>query len=176
MTEEKVILVDTQDNEIGTMNKLEAHQKGVLHRAFSIFVFNDQNELMLQQRARHKYHSGGLWTNTCCSHPRPEEVLQEAVHRRLVEEMGFDCDLTYTFNFTYQAKLDNELTEYELDHVFIGHFSGEPQINLEEACDWRFMSLDEIERQMKTYPESYTEWFKIILNQHKNEFLTLSSR
>ena len=176
MTEEKVILVDTLDNEIGTMNKLEAHQKGVLHRAFSIFVFNDQNELMLQQRAKHKYHSGGLWTNTCCSHPRPEEILQEAVHRRLVEEMGFDCDLTYTFNFTYQAKLDNELTEYELDHVFIGHFNGRPSINEEEACDWRFMNLDDIERQMQHSPEKYTEWFKIILNKHKNEFLTLSSR
>lgn len=173
MREEQVILVDIQDNELGTMNKLEAHQKGLLHRAFSIFVFNDKNELLLQQRAQHKYHSGGLWTNTCCSHPRPEEALQEAIHRRLQEEMGFDCELSYAFNFLYKAPLDNELTEYELDHVFIGHYNGQPNINPEEACAWQFMSLENIEKEMQKAPETYTAWFKIILDRHKNEFLTL---
>lgn len=173
MQEEKVILVDAQDNELGTMNKLEAHQKGLLHRAFSVFVFNDQNELMIQQRAWHKYHSGGLWTNTCCSHPRPNEVLETGIHRRMREEMGFDCPINYAFKFLYKADLDHGLIEHELDHVFIGHYNGAPKLNPEEACDWKFMSIEAIEKQMRLSPEKYTEWFKIIMKQHRNEFLTI---
>lgn len=173
MTEEKVILVDAQDNELGTMDKLEAHQKGLLHRAFSVFVFNNKNELMLQQRALNKYHSGGLWTNTCCSHPRPNEVPETGIHRRLKEEMGFDCELNYVFKFLYKAELDKGLTEHELDHVFIGRYDGEPNLNPEEACNWRFMQIESIEEDIKQAPEKYTEWFKIILAQHRNEFLTL---
>ncbi|WP_299464808.1 isopentenyl-diphosphate Delta-isomerase [uncultured Microscilla sp.] len=175
MQEEQVILVDEQDNELGTMNKLEAHQKGLLHRAFSVFVFNDQNELMLQQRAQHKYHSGGLWTNTCCSHPRPNEVLDTGIHRRLMEEMGFDCDIHYAFKFLYKAELDRGLTEHELDHVFIGHYDGTPKLNPEEACDWKYMSIEAIEQEMQEVPERYTEWFKIILKQHRNKFLTIKA-
>ncbi|MCL4105567.1 UNVERIFIED_CONTAM: hypothetical protein GTU68_057442 [Idotea baltica] len=142
------------------MEKLEAHQKGVLHRAFSVFVFNPAGELILQRRAAHKYHSPGLWTNTCCSHPRMGETAEEAAHRRLVEEMGFDCPLEYGFHFIYKKQV-GELIEHELDHVFLGTFAGEPQLNLEETDAWRTMSLEDIQADMETHPNHYTEWFKI---------------
>ena len=161
--EEKVILVDENDKEIGTEEKIKAHQEGKLHRAFSIFVFNSRNELLLQKRARTKYHSGGLWTNTCCSHPRPGEVLKEAVHRRLKEEMGFDCQLEEVFSFIYQTKFGNDLFEHEYDHVFLGRFDGQPVLNPQEAEDWQWIGLEELERDIKENPEKYTYWFKIAL-------------
>jgi isopentenyl-diphosphate delta-isomerase len=165
MLKEKVILVDENDNELGLMEKMEAHEKGLLHRAFSVFVFNSNNELMLQQRAESKYHSGGLWTNTCCSHPREGELLEAAAHRRLMEEMGFDCELFHEFSFIYKAELDNGLTEHELDHVFFGFYNEMPTINKDEVSDWKFLSLNDIKSNMHNHPENYTEWFKIIFNR-----------
>jgi isopentenyl-diphosphate delta-isomerase len=160
MNEEHVILVDEQNQDRGTMEKMEAHLKGELHRAFSIFVFNSRGELMLHRRAAHKYHSGGLWTNTCCSHPRPGETLDEAVHRRLVEEMGFDTELNYGFSFLYHQQV-GELIEHELDHVWVGNFDGLPQINPEEVDAWKFMSMEDIRQDMQDHPENYTVWFRL---------------
>src|SRR6478752_348872 len=138
---EHVILVDELDNAIGTMEKMEAHQKGILHRAFSILLFNSKGEILLQKRALTKYHSGGLWTNTCCSHPGPSEPIEVAARRRLLFEMGIDVTPSFAFKFTYQAALDHGLTEHELDHVFTAVFDGSPQINPEEVEDWRYMAL-----------------------------------
>ncbi len=160
---EEVILVDEQDKELGLMEKMEAHEKGVLHRAFSIFVFNSKNEVMLHQRAWSKYHSGGLWTNTCCSHPRAGETVVEAAHRRLQEEMGFDCDLEEQFSFIYKKDLDNELTEHELDHVVFGFTDHQPEINPEEVADWKYMQLEDLKQDIVANPNQYTEWFKICL-------------
>jgi len=165
MTNEFVILVDTSDREIGTMEKMEAHRKGVLHRAFSIFVFNSKQELMLQRRAFHKYHSGGLWTNTCCSHPRAGESLEYATQRRLQEEMGFTCKVQKAFDFMYEAHLDHNLIEKELDHVFIGFSDVQPKINPEEVAEWKYLSLDAIKKEISEQPDTYTAWFKIILNR-----------
>ncbi|MFC2100348.1 isopentenyl-diphosphate Delta-isomerase [Bacteroidota bacterium] len=161
MVVENVILVDQNDQEIGLMEKMEAHRKGALHRAFSIFVFNNMGQLMMQQRAFAKYHSPGLWTNTCCSHPRKDETLEEAAHRRLKEEMGFDSDIKKVFDFTYHADVGQGLTEHEFDHVFIGHFEGDPRINKNEVADWKWMSIDEISNDLKNNPEKYTVWFRI---------------
>lgn len=172
MTEEQVILVDKDDNVLGTMGKLEAHQKGVLHRAFSVFVFNSQGELMLQQRASHKYHSPDLWTNTCCSHPRAEEVLEDAAHRRLQEEMGFDCSLEYGFNFIYKKQV-GELIEHELDHVWLGFYDGTPALNPEEVKDWRNMTLEQVREDMNTNPHVYTEWFKICFEEVSKRFSSM---
>lgn len=162
---EEVILVDDNDQEMGLMEKMEAHEKGLLHRAFSVFVFNDQKELLLQRRAISKYHSGGLWTNTCCSHPRKGETLEEAGKRRLREEMGFSTDLQPIHSFIYKAKLDNNLTEHELDHILIGKFNGKPELNSDEADDWKYVSIDKIESDIKDRPEKYTAWFKIIFKE-----------
>lgn len=161
MKEKQVILVDENDVPRGIMEKMEAHKKGKLHRAFSVFVFNSKGEMLLQKRAINKYHSGGLWTNTCCSHPQPEEDLLEAAQKRLHEEMGFSCSLDKVFHFIYKAKLDNELTEHELDHVFIGQFDGEPKINALEVTEWKYMSVKEVEESIELYPEHYAAWFKI---------------
>ncbi|OFY84777.1 MAG: isopentenyl-diphosphate delta-isomerase [Bacteroidetes bacterium RIFCSPLOWO2_12_FULL_35_15] len=163
MKEKKVILVDENDVPRGTMEKMEAHKKGELHRAFSIFVFNSKGELLLQRRTMDKYHSGGLWTNTCCSHPQPEEIFQESVHKRLNEEMGFSCELKSVFHFIYKAELDNGLTEHELDHVFIGYYNEDPKINIQEVAEWKYMSVPDIQQNMRLYPTLYTAWFKIIL-------------
>lgn len=163
MTEE-VILVDQQDQELGTMPKLEAHQKGLLHRAFSVFVFNDNDELLLQKRASGKYHSGGLWTNTCCSHPAPSEITSDACHRRLMEEMGFDTDLEFVTSFIYKAKLDNNLTEHEFDHVYAGRYNYAPKPDLSEAEDWKYMNMEFLKKDLETNPQNYTVWFKIIFN------------
>lgn len=161
MNIEKVVLVDRQDNAIGEMEKMEAHEKAVLHRAFSVFVFNNQDELMLQQRALEKYHSPGLWTNTCCSHPRSGETVLEAGHRRLVEEMGFDCEIEKIFDFIYKAKLDKDLTEHEFDHVLFGRYNDVPEINPEEVESWKWMKMDDIASDMQAHPERYTIWFQI---------------
>ena len=149
MAEEQVILVNTDDQPIGLMNKLEAHQKGVLHRAFSVFITNKQGEIMLQQRAHEKYHSPGLWTNTCCSHQRAGESTLEAAHRRLREEMGFDTELTPLFHFIYKAEFDNGLMEHELDHVVVGRYDDPPVINPEEVADWSWKSVTWIKNDLK---------------------------
>ncbi len=165
MREENVILVNEKDEQIGLMPKMEAHEKAVLHRAFSVFIFNDNNELMLQQRALHKYHSPGLWTNTCCSHQRDGESNIEAGKRRLLEEMGFTTDLKETTSFIYKAPFDNGLTEHELDHILVGHYSDDPIINKDEVASWKWMPLENVKDDIVTHPELYTEWFKIIFDK-----------
>jgi isopentenyl-diphosphate delta-isomerase len=162
---EQVILVDEQDNPIGLMEKIEAHEKALLHRAFSVFIFNDKKELMLQQRAADKYHSPLLWTNTCCSHQRDGETNLDAGKRRLQEEMGFVCELKEVFSFIYKAPFDNGLTEHELDHVMIGYFNDKPIINKEEVDSYKWMNLDDVKNDITNYPEIYTEWFKIIFKE-----------
>jgi isopentenyl-diphosphate Delta-isomerase len=166
MAEEKVILVNEKDEQIGLMPKMEAHEKGLLHRAFSVFVFNDKNELMLQQRAHSKYHSPGLWTNTCCSHQREGESNIEAGKRRLQEEMGFSTDLKDTISFIYKAPFDNGLTEHEFDHILVGKFNKEPNLNPEEAAAYKWLPLEEVKEDMKNNPQIYTEWFKIIFDKY----------
>ena len=157
---EHVILVDENDTEIGEMEKLKAHQTGTLHRAFSVFLFNQSNELLLQQRALAKYHSAGLWTNTCCSHPKQGETVLEAAKRRLYEEMGIECKLDFAFSFVYKADLENGLIEHELDHVFIGTYSDAPAFNPIEVCDWKYDSINNIISNLKLSPELFTAWFK----------------
>lgn len=170
MLEELVILVDENDTQIGLMPKLEAHEKAVLHRAFSVFVLNSKKEVMLQQRAAHKYHSPLLWTNTCCSHQRDGESNIEAGTRRLREEMGFETPLSEVFHFIYKAPFDNGLTEHELDHVLIGYFNDAPQINPDEVADWKWMSIEAIKADMQAHPEIYTAWFKIIFDEFYHYF------
>jgi isopentenyl-diphosphate Delta-isomerase len=165
MKEEEVILVNELDEPIGLMPKLEAHEKAVLHRAFSVFVLNDQNEILLQQRAHHKYHSPLLWTNTCCSHQRSGESNVEAGSRRLYEEMGFKTELKELFHFIYKAPFDNGLTEHELDHVMIGYFNENPTINPEEVEDWKWMRIEDIKTDLTVNPSFYTVWFKIIFDE-----------
>ena len=163
--EEHVILVDEQDNQLGLMPKMEAHEKAVLHRAFSVFIFNSDGDLMLQQRAAHKYHSPLLWTNTCCSHQRDGESNIEAGKRRLVEEMGFSTELKEVFSFIYKAPFDNGLTEHELDHVMVGYFDGVPEVNSEEVASFKWMSLEAIKEDIELHPNLYTAWFKIIFKE-----------
>jgi isopentenyl-diphosphate Delta-isomerase len=165
MEEEKVILVNELDQQIGLMPKLEAHEKAILHRAFSVFVLNKKNEIMLQQRASQKYHSPLLWTNTCCSHQREGESNIEAGSRRLYEEMGFDTDLKELFHFIYKAPFDNGLTEHELDHVMIGYYDREPKINTDEVEAWKWMKIEDVKEDMLLNPEIYTVWFKIIFDE-----------
>lgn len=162
---EHVILVDSKDNPIGLMEKMEAHKRALLHRAFSVVVFNSKGEMMLQKRAADKYHSPNLWTNTCCSHPRQGESVLEAARRRLQEEMGFECHLDEAFSFLYRAELDQDLVEHELDHVVIGRFDGAPELNPEEAADWKWASPQSIAAEIAANPEDFTEWFKILLPQ-----------
>lgn len=171
--EEKVILVDTEDNEIGHVDKMEAHELGLLHRAFSVFIFNKKGELLLQQRALDKYHSAGMWTNTCCSHPRPEENTDLAARRRLKEEMGMQCKLSYGFNFLYEATFTNELTEYEFDHVYFGVSDELPVINLTEVASYKYMDLDVLKADLIENPDLYTAWLKICFDKMitvKNEY------
>ena len=163
--EEQVILVDHNDTQIGTMPKMEAHEKALLHRAFSVFVFNKEGALLLQQRAAHKYHSPLLWTNTCCSHQRVGESNIEAGKRRLHEEMGFTTDLKEVFSFKYKAPFDNGLTEHEFDHVMIGYFDDIPNINKEEVEAYKWMSLEAVKHDIELQPDLYTAWFKIIFKE-----------
>ena len=165
MFEENVILVNEFDQQIGLMPKLEAHEKAVLHRAFSVFVINKDNEIMLQQRASHKYHSPLLWTNTCCSHQREAETNLQAGSRRLFEEMGFETELKELFHFIYKAPFDNGLTEHELDHVMIGYFDENPVINPLEVENWKWMKIEDIKADMAFNPDIYTIWFKIIFDK-----------
>jgi len=166
MAEEQVILVDKNDNQIGLMPKMEAHEKALLHRAFSVFTFNDKGELLLQQRAADKYHSPLLWTNTCCSHQRDGETSLKAGKRRLQEEMGFSCELEEVFSFIYKAPFDNGLTEHELDHVMVGNYNEDPVINREEVEAFKWMTLEEVKTDMELQPETYTAWFTIIFNEY----------
>ena len=168
MKKENVVLVDRNDNPMGLMPKLEAHQKGVLHRAFSVFILNQKGQLMLQRRALDKYHSPGLWTNTCCSHPRESESNIEAGVRRLKEEMGFTTPLKSMFSFIYKSKFDNGLTEHEFDHVLLGYYDKQPFINTIEVSEWKWMSLDKIIIEIKNKPEEFTVWFKIIFEKFYN--------
>ena len=168
MKKENVVLVDRNDNPMGLMPKLEAHEKGVLHRAFSVFILNKKGQLMLQRRALDKYHSPGLWTNTCCSHPRESEGNIEAGVRRLKEEMGFTTPLMPMFSFIYKSKFDNGLTEHEFDHVLLGYYDKQPFINKIEVSDWKWMSLDKIILEIKNKPEDFTVWFKIIFERFYN--------
>ena len=163
---EHVILVDQFDLEIGTMEKLEAHQKGLLHRAFSILLFNSQGELMLQRRSINKYHSPGLWTNTCCSHPRPNENPLSAAMRRLQEEMGLRSNLKEIFHFTYKAELEDGLIEHEIDHVFIVITDETPHLNLNDAMGFKWQSRSGILEDLQQQPEQYTAWFQILINEH----------
>jgi len=174
MTEEQVILVDEKDNKIGLMPKMEAHEKALLHRAFSVFVFNDKNELMLQQRAAHKYHSPKLWTNTCCSHQRDGETNLQAGKRRLQEEMGFVTDLEEKTAFIYKAPFDNGLTEHEYDHVMIGYYSDKPIINKDEVASWKWMTLHAVKTDIEENPQIYTAWFKIIFEKFY-EFINVNN-
>jgi len=164
---EFVILVDEQDNAIGTMEKQQAHVEGVLHRAFSIFIFNSEKKLLLQKRASSKYHCGGLWTNTCCSHPRENETVLEAANRRLNEEMGMSCDLQSIFSFVYKAEFENGLTEHEFDHVFFGQSNQTPTLNLEEVEDFRYVGMEELQTEIKENPAHFTPWFLIAMDRVK---------
>ncbi|MBR2648398.1 MAG: isopentenyl-diphosphate Delta-isomerase [Sediminibacterium sp.] len=161
MNKEQVILVDEWDSELGFMEKIEAHEKALLHRAFSVFIFNDDGELLLQQRAVSKYHSGGLWTNTCCSHPRPGETTIDAAKRRLKEEMGFETGLYKAFDFVYKSNFENGLTEHEFDHVFIGYYNGIVLPDHNEVENYAFRSLDKISEYMLSHPDFFTSWFHI---------------
>jgi len=169
---EQVILVDENDQEIGLMEKMQAHEEGRLHRAFSVFLFNNANELLLQKRASSKYHSGGLWTNTCCSHPRAGETLIEAGQRRLQEEMGIRTEVQPQFHFIYKAALDNSLTEHELDHVLFGTFNGAPQLNPSEVSDWKYVSMESIREDLSANPHEYTAWFHIVFEEVFNRIQT----
>ena len=168
MSEEKVILVDKNDNQVGLMPKLEAHEKGVLHRAFSIFIFNSKYELLLQKRASSKYHSGGLWTNTCCSHPREGEDTLDAANRRLDEEMGIKTSLRKVYDFIYKAELDNQLTEYEFDHVFYGVCDRDPKLNKDEAEDFKWIDMETLNNDIIKNEDNYTVWFKIAFEYFYN--------
>ena len=157
---EEMVLVDKNDNQVGTGEKMQVHKDGVLHRAFSIFVFNSEGKMMIHQRNKNKYQSGGLWTNTCCSHPMPGEKTEDAVKRRLQEEMGFTTKLKKAFDFIYRVKFDNGLFEHELDNVFIGRFDGNPKPNPDEVQDWKWVNLKELRKDMDDNPDNYTYWFK----------------
>ena len=171
---EQIILVDENDIQVGAMEKLKTHEKGLLHRAFSIFVRNDKGECMLQKRALGKYHSGGLWSNTCCGHPRDGEDLESAAHRRLNEEMGLDCPLREVFTLTYQANLDHGLKENEFLHVLVGAYDNGPVLNPEEADDWKWIPEDELKKDIAKNPNNYTQWFGIILKKAEEKNIALT--
>ena len=168
---EEVILVNEQDEQTGTIEKMEAHRKALLHRAFSVFIFNGKGEMLLQQRAMGKYHSPGLWTNTCCSHPRPGEQVEVAASRRLKEEMGIDTLLEKIFDFIYRTEFENGLTEYEFDHVYTGIYSGELTPNKQEVKDYCFRSMDDIEQDLLRRPEKYSAWFRIAFPRLRTKML-----
>jgi len=172
MSNINVVLVDELDNEIGVMEKLLAHQKGLLHRAFSVFVFNDKNEMLLQKRALGKYHSEGLWTNTCCSHPTENETIIDAGNRRLMEEMNYSCKLNTSFSFIYKVSLDNDLVEHELDHVLIGKSNEDPNLNPEEASDYKWTSIEDVLLDLKENEANYTYWFKLIIENYMDKLIS----
>ncbi len=163
MNKEQLILVDEMDREIGAMDKLATHQKGLLHRAFSVFIFNKKGELLLQQRADEKYHSGGLWSNTCCSHPNSGERMEDAISRRLQDEMGLQCDTHFKFSFIYRMEFENGLTEHEFDHVYFGKSDELPQPNRNEVREWKYISLQKLAQDISSNPQNYSSWLKICL-------------
>jgi isopentenyl-diphosphate delta-isomerase len=163
-----VILVNEKDEETGSMEKMQVHHEGVLHRAFSVFILNSNHQMLLQQRADGKYHSPGLWSNACCSHPRPGEETMQSAHKRLMEEMGFDCDFEPLFILRYKSEVGNGLTENEIDHIYIGYYDGPVTINPEEVKTWRYMDLNALQEWMKEEPEAFTNWFHLAMP----EFLT----
>lgn len=165
MTKDLLILVDEKDNETGTLDKLSVHQQGLLHRAFSVFIFNDKGELLLQQRADEKYHSPGLWSNTCCSHPLSGEEIVDTIQRRLEEEMGMQCPIEFKFTFIYKAQFENGLTEYELDHIYFGKSNDIPKHNPAEVKAWKYISLHNLKEAIAQHPEDYTAWLKIALSR-----------
>lgn len=169
--EEHVILVDELDNEIGTMPKLEAHQKNQLHRAFSVFIWNSKNEMLLQKRASGKYHSPNLWTNACCSHPRQNESTIDAAHRRLQEEIGITTKLTHSFQFIYQVAFDNDLFEHELDHVLIGKYDANPILNIDEVSEFRWVRMEDLQQEIEQAPSTFTYWFKYIIDNYPSKIL-----
>ncbi len=167
--EEKVILVNEKDEQIGLMEKIEAHEKALLHRAFSVFVYNDKNQMLLQKRALGKYHSPGLWTNTCCSHQRENETNIQAGKRRLMEEMGFTTDLKDTISFIYKAPFENGLSEHEFDHILVGNYNQDPKPNPDEVADWKWLTAEEVKKDIEKNPDQYTAWFKIIFDKHYSQ-------
>jgi len=167
---ESVILVNSLDQAIGEMEKMQAHIDGVLHRALSVIVFNSKGEMLLQQRAYTKYHTPGLWSNTCCSHPRPGENEYLAASRRLVEEMGISIELKKSFDFIYKAHFDNGLIEHEYDHVFFGTYDGIPKLNIEEAHDYKWVVVSDLMEDMRSQPDKYTVWFRIIMEKMEERF------
>jgi isopentenyl-diphosphate delta-isomerase len=169
---EEVVLVNERDEPVGTMEKMEAHRQAILHRAFSVFVFNKNGDVLMQQRAFSKYHSGGLWTNTCCSHPRPGEPVLDAAHRRLQEEMGFNTALTKAFDFIYKADFENGLTEHEFDHVFTGIYDGPIDFNTDEVAAYAFIPAQDLEQQIQKTPERFTAWFHIAYPKLKTWMVT----
>ena len=163
--DEQLILVDDNDEEVGFLDKLSVHEKGILHRAFSVFIFNKNGDFLLQQRADEKYHSPSLWSNSCCSHPNKGESLLDAIRRRLQEEMGLECEVEFKFKFKYKMKFDNGLTEHELDHVYFGYSDDEPVLNPDEVKSWRYVSLDNLQQEMQRNPEQFSIWFRICFSQ-----------
>lgn len=166
--EEHVVLVSEQDEVLGVMEKMQAHQEGILHRAFSVFLFNDAGEMLLQKRAAGKYHSPNQWTNAVCSHPRIDESYLEGANRRMSEELGIDAELREKFHFIYKADVGQDLWEHELDHVFTGSFSGDVNLNKDEVAEIRYISMEDLDNEMNEHPENFTEWFKIILGEYKH--------
>ena len=166
--EEQVVLVSEKDEVLGLMDKMQAHENGILHRAFSVFLFNEQGEILLQKRAASKYHSPNQWTNAVCSHPRNEETYLSAAQRRMQEELGIEAEITPKFHFIYKADVGQNLWEHELDHVFTGTYEGEFQLNEEEVAEVKYISMEELELEMTETPEHFTEWFKIILKEYKD--------
>ena len=168
--EEKVVLVTEKDEVLGLMEKMQAHENGILHRAFSVFLYNSKGEMPLQKRAAEKYHSPNQWTNACCSHPRMEETYEQAAKRRIKEELGIDCELEEKFWFIYKADVGQNLWEHELDHVFVGNYEGEFNLNKEEVAEVRYISLENLNIELENNSENFTEWFKIILEEYKHHF------
>ena len=165
MKQQEVVLVTPLDEPIGTMEKMEVHKRGLLHRAFSVFIFDSKGQMLLQQRAMQKYHGAHLWTNACCSHPSLNQNIKEAAERRLMEEMGFTTPLKEIFTFTYKATVENNLIEHELDHVFAGEYNGEVRINKDEASDYAYYSMQQLKLLLQEKPEMFTSWFKIAFPQ-----------
>ncbi len=166
--EEKVVLVNEKDEVLGLMEKMQAHENGLLHRAFSVFLFNENGDMLLQRRASNKYHSPLQWTNACCSHPRANETYKQAAERRIKEELGIACEISEKFHFIYKADVGQELWEHELDHVFVGKYEGDFQLNPDEVQEVRYISMQDLEAEIKLHPEHFTEWFKIILEEYKH--------